>query len=115
VDYVRKVIRLPLEELCHPDGEARHRVRYLERDDIKTLLREAGRTPIIVVASLGHPLRWMTGNDAFDFWKIEASPRIGTPEGRNYLDDFPGEYFYFASEWCDESGSNRVIVLEHHH
>jgi hypothetical protein len=27
----------------------------------------------------------------------------------------PESYFYFASEWCNESRSKRVIVLEHHH
>lgn|SRR5262245_14919803 len=115
LDYVEKLKRLPLADLRHPQGQFLERVRYLDREDIRSLLRNAGREPLIVVASVGEPLRWLTGDDAFEFWKAVAQRRIGVRDGSNYLEDFPGEYFYFASEWCDESRDVSVIVLEHHH
>lgn len=67
------------------------RVRVLEQQDIRQLLRDGPVT--FVVADMGAPLRWLNGDAVFEFWKREVRPRVlGTERFR--LEDFPGEYGY---------------------
>src|SRR3954471_15466448 len=100
---MREIVHmLPLDELRsasswpRPDhrirpGEPLRRERRLDHEGVRAVLRELGRASTLVVADVGEPLRWLTGDDAFAFWRSEASPRIGSPNDRNYLEDFPGE------------------------
>jgi len=99
------VTRLPVEELHTSIGVA-ERKRDLQRSDIQSLLELGGVR--FVVADIGCKLRWVNESECYDFWKIEARDHIGTPGNSNFLDDFPGSYFYFASEWAD---STTPIVL----
>jgi hypothetical protein len=47
-------------------------------------------------------------------WKDEVAPRLGEPDGVNYLEDFPGERFYWLSCWRTEAGDT-VSVAEASH
>lgn len=108
----RKIMTLPLAELFDERGTvAAVRGRDLTADDIRDLLR-AG--PVrFVVANCGHRPAWVSESERFAFWKAEVQPHLSdTAEAR--LDEFPGGYFYFASEWLPASGSP-VVLLEMHH
>jgi len=108
----REVVRLPLEGLWNGDGEVTaEKGRGLDAVDIKALLRLGLVT--FAVADVGHPLRWVTGAQGYDFWKSEAQPHLHQ-RARPYLDDYPDGYFYFAHEWLLQDGK-KVVVLERHH
>lgn len=47
-------------------------------------------------------------------WRDEIAPRLGDPEGTNYLEDFPGGRFYWLTAW-ETSGGVTVIVAESNH
>jgi hypothetical protein len=51
---------------------------------------------------------------AREVWKDEVAPRLGEPDGVNYLEDFPGERFYWLSCWRTEAGDT-VSVAEASH
>jgi hypothetical protein len=44
---------------------------------------------------------------------MEVAPHL-YQESKPYLDNYPGEYFYFATEWRLETGKE-IIVLEKAH
>lgn len=108
----RTITTLPLTELFDERGpvEAARR-RDLTANDIRDLLR-AG--PLrFVVANCGSRLVWVAESERFAFWKAEVRPHL-TDASEARLDDFPGGYFYFASEWLPASGSP-IVLLEMHH
>ena len=108
------VTHLPLRELWRADGPATGtRVTFLTKDDIAGLLR-AGRVEF-VVADVGHPFRWIPLSECYDFWKDEVKPRVALADQRVVLDEFPGGYCYFASEWEGELGAEPIVVLEKLH
>ncbi len=106
------VTQLPLTAL----GAARQgasRTRSLGELEIKALLRSG---PVeFVVAEVGRPLRWLPWREGTEFWKGELQPHLARPGDEAIrLDDFPGSYFYWASEW-GEAGSAPVILCELSH
>lgn len=108
----RVVTQVPLDELWTDTHilDAR-KTRYLEQQEIRALLQAE---PVqFVVANLGDKLYWIEEDRAYAFWKNEAKEHINSEQGR-YLDDYPGEYFYVASEWLDSTGA-RIVLLEKHH
>ena len=108
----RIATRLPLKELWRDDGfTSTSRQRRLGTDDIVSLLR-LGRVEF-VVADVGMRLHWVPLNDCFDFWKAEVRKHVKEPELFVSLDEFPGNYFYYASEWS--GGKEPIIVLEKEH
>jgi hypothetical protein len=110
---LRIVIHIPLAELWTDSHVlAYKRNRYLGREDVKEL--SATQPLQFVVAVLGEKLKWINEEDMFDFWKNEIKQYILKVDIRIYLDDLPGNYGYFASEWTLE-GSPLVILLEKIH
>ena len=114
MDATLKIVtQIPLVELWRDDGfTTTSRERWLAADDIASLLR-VGRIQF-VVADVGTPLRWISLGDCYDFWKREVQPHLAAPESKTSLDDFPGGYCYFASEWSSRDGAP-IIVCERHH
>src|SRR5437879_5957570 len=95
---LRKATQLPLTCLWRDDGElAASRGRLLSGDDVRDLLRHG---PIqFVVAACAEPLRWVPVLECFDFWMEEVQTHLADPESQASLEEFPGGYCYFASEW----------------
>jgi hypothetical protein len=104
---------MPLEELWDDAGPVpAHRGRGLSTEDIRELLRSG---PVrFVVANVGSPLRWVTEGECFRFWKAEVQLRVADPASGVRLEEFPGEYCYFAAQWVPTAGTP-LVVLECHH
>ena len=112
---LRVVDRLPLSEIWDASGVLEHkRGRALGVSEIRELLRTS--TLSFVVAEVGEPLSWISGDVVFRFWKDEAQSRIVPTRAHEgfRLAEFPGEYAYVAFEWTAES-QPPVVVLECHH
>jgi hypothetical protein len=104
------VTRLPITELRTKEGipVGAERVRDLDREHTGKLIREG---PVqFVVTDVGAPLTWIAPSRCYEFWKREVQPHL-YDETRPRLENYPDEYFYFASEWRLESG-DRTVVLE---
>ena len=108
----RVVTRLPLTELWDEAGTvAASHCRDLTGVDIRALL-QAG--PVrFVVADIAAPLRWVPIGDCFRFWKAEVQSRVADLAGTS-LDEFPGVYCYFASEWGPTGGPPIVVLSVAH-
>lgn len=108
----RVVTQMPLGELWtdHHVLDSK-RTRYLQQQEIRALL-QAGPVQF-VIADVGNKLDWIEEDQAYSFWKNEAKAHINS-EQQGDLDGYPGEYFYFASEWLDAMGA-RIILLEKYH
>jgi hypothetical protein len=107
---LRIVTRGQLDGLWDAQGQDMdaERVRDLGVEDVRGLLR-AGDVRF-VVAKLGLPLQWIDFPKRHDFWKDELQPHLVEPsQYPSFLEDFPGEYFYRATEWRAPDGG--VIVL----
>ena len=69
-----------------------------------------------VVANGGGPLRWISIADRFTFWKDEVKPRVVPADAEGFfLEDYPGEYCYLATEWTRSVAGPTVVLLECHH
>jgi hypothetical protein len=82
--------------------------------EITQLLRTS--TLRFVIADMGQPLMWISGDEVFRFWKDEAKSRIVPREAivGFHLEEFPGEYAYVASEWMAKSQPPVVVLARHH-
>jgi hypothetical protein len=108
---LRQVTRWPLKVIWDEDGIDLdvQRIRYVGADDIRALLRSGHPFAFVVVQ---RQLRWIRGNDRFDFWKNELQPHLADPDAnRVSLEDFPDEMFYWASEWCSAGEDAPFCVL----
>src|SRR5690242_19873463 len=110
----RVVTRTPLGELwrlnCAVIGP---REGWLSREDIREQLRLG---PVeFVIADLGMPLKCISISDCHKFWKSEVKPHLAEPDAKARLEDFPNEYFYFASRWRDRNSRTLIVLLEKHH
>ncbi|WP_299621943.1 hypothetical protein [Pelagibius sp.] len=100
-----------------PDDEVLGRLgrpvekRDLTTQDVKDLLR-LGRLRFVVL-SLGEPVFEVSLADCYDFWKRDVKHHICDQE-HCYLEDFEGDYFYFATEWDDRSGIPLVLLFKSH-
>ena len=109
----RAVVSLPLAEIWDSTGPIpATRGRQLSSEDIAQLLR-AGPVEF-VVADLG-PLRWIPIDAVYDFWKREVKPHILPPGRSAALEEFPGDYFYVATQWVRAESAAPLVVLERHH
>jgi hypothetical protein len=104
------ITKLPLSHLTTPRGEAK-RVGDIGFDAIRNLLRVG--TVRFVVADVGSPLHWVPETECFDMWKNDVKPHLAGPDQQVYLEQFPDEYAYFASQWDD--GSSPIILLSKSH
>lgn len=111
-----RAIALPDDHPLGPGGSVTvERVRELSATDIAALLRDRTSVPHLVVVDPGLPPHWVPVERTHAFWKSEVQPRVADPTvGRWYRDDFPGKYFYRASEWRTGSGGI-VVLLDRHH
>ena len=110
----RIVIATPLTELWNAEGGpmGAHRAEYVGEAEIAHLLQQGSS---LVVADVGHPLRWISETDRFSFWKTEVRCHLVSPDADGFrLDDYPGGYCYVASVWTTGSSAS-IIVLEKHH
>lgn len=104
------IAKLPVSRLVTPFGEAR-RVGDVGGADIRELLR-AGKVRF-AMANIGHPLEWHTQSECFALWKQEVQCNLADPGERVDLDQFSGNYAYFASRW--EDGGSPIILLSKIH
>jgi hypothetical protein len=75
---LRIVTRLPLTELWNAEGPvAAVELGALSEEEVRAKLRLGA---VGVVASGGKPLRWLRGAELFEWWKVEARPRLVEPE-----------------------------------
>ena len=109
---LRRVTRLPLEELWNADGTVEgDRGPYLNADGIRDLLRSG---PVQFVEA-DYELRWIPKEERFDFWKAELRDRVVETPDRFSLDDYPDEYCYVVSLWDVPGHPYPVVVAEKWH
>jgi hypothetical protein len=107
------VTQLPLRELWRDNGfTITSRARSVSESDITHLLR-AGPVQF-VVADVGSPLQWIQLRDCHRFWTEEIKPHLAAGS-RASLDEFPGSYCYFASQWNREAEGTPIVVVEKSH
>jgi len=107
------VAQLPIQELWAGQRLiSTIKIRDLTLDNIVSLLRINDIR--LAVADVGKELWWVPNNKKYEVWKNEIKPHLAVQENRNSLDDFPGSYFYIASEWRSYSGAT-IVLLEKHH
>jgi len=110
---LRIVSQMPLQELWNDHGVVRaDMVREVSSSDIIELLRE--NRVRFVIAEIGRRLQWVSPTACYDFWKSEAKMHIAEPNIKLYLEDFPDEYCYFASEWRADDGKPIVLLSKWH-
>ena len=110
----RVVTRGPLTELWDDTGLLTLvRQRQVDRNEVTEVLRHGAVR--FVVADIGHKVKWIPANDCYSYWKEEVKPHLADPEVSVPLEEFPGEYCYFASEWRGGDSGAAVILLERHH
>lgn len=115
MDWTEKIVTsLPIEQLWVDEGPVNaSRTRAVGTTALTDLLR-AGPVRFVVI-NLGERPRWIPEEACFTFWKSEVKGRVIEPDGDEiYLDQFPGGYCYWASEWVSDSGSP-IVVLEMSH
>ena len=104
---------MPVDELW--EGQklvSKDKIRDIGSGDIVDLLRSG--LVRFVVADIGKPFEWLPANKSFDFWKTEVKTHLAEPESKVFLEDFPDEYCYFASEW-KYLNDERIILLSKMH
>lgn len=114
MNFDRKLVTsIPLAELWDQTGILDFkRERFLNADEVKQWITQAELR--FVIANLSHPLNWIDKKAKFDFWKSELKEHLcENPSIGCHLEDFIGEYFYFASLWT--TNTERVIVVEKYH
>jgi hypothetical protein len=109
---LRVVTQLPLRELWRDDGfSTTARGKSITHDDIREFLTSG---PVqFVVVDVGRAPRWIPASECFDFWKNEAGPHLASGKKAS-LNEFPGGYCYFASQWQGET-TTPILLLEKHH
>ena len=108
----RIVTKTPLTELWDEKGSVPcERIRHIDQNLIAELLR-AGPVQFIV-ANSGAKLKWIPMRERFEFWKT-VRPHIADPSKPIYLNQFPNETAYTASQWRGSAGEC-LILLEAHH
>ncbi len=108
---LRRVVRIPLEQLWSDSGAVNaNRGPHISTDRIRELFRLGIKE--LVIADLGAVPEWHKGDDALRIWrKIRPNLREGS---RPRVEDYPGHFFYWASEWRAENGDT-IVVLEKYH
>lgn len=107
------VTRLPLDALWLDEGgSAATRGEYLNQSDMKRIL--AQQLVQFVVADIGYKLNWIAPAQCYTFWKSEVKHHVADPSADIYLDHYPDEYAYLASEWI-RADAIPIILLEKIH
>jgi hypothetical protein len=109
----RIVSQTPLHELWNDRGVMSGKeLRELNATEVAELLR-VGKVRF-VVANVGSSLKWVPVDECYSFWKSEVKNHLADPAVNNYLEDFPDEYCYFASEWESKEGEPIVLLVMLH-
>jgi hypothetical protein len=109
----RIVVQTPLYEIWNDRRVVSEKeLRALNASEIAELLR-AGEVHF-VVADVGSSLKWVPTDECYSFWKSEVKNHLADPEANTYLEDFPDEYCYFASEWMSDDGKPIVLLVMSH-
>ena len=98
----RIVTRIPLVTLWDEEGEvAATRTRSLSKSALTEMLR---KYPVeFYVADVGQHLRRVEVHKCYSFWKSEVKAHLADDsEEKIFLENYPGEYAYLASEWSGE-------------
>ena len=99
---LRVVTKLTLRDLWEEKGSSLGgRTRHLGQDRVRQLLREGSVR--FVVADCGLPLKWVSTSDRFTFGN-SVRAQIAEPEKPIYLDQFPQNVAYVASQWQGHDG-----------
>ena len=103
--------RLPLSRLPPPLAAAR-RIRDLTAAEVRELLRNG---PVrFAVAMMLSPFQVVPERQCYEFWESEVQAHlVADPDSGATLEDFPGGYCYFASEWSD--GGSPIVLLSAAH
>ena len=110
----RIVLALPIQELWIGQRLiSTIKERDLDADEIRGLLR-SGITCRFVIADVGQPLEWIPNIQTYDFWKREVKAHVAKADGRKTLEEFPGGYFYYASEWKSYEGETIIVLSKMH-
>jgi hypothetical protein len=98
---LRQVVRHPLTVLWDEDGNDLnvHPVRRLGAEDIRAILRSGRPVPFVTTV---HRLKWIRGDERFDFWKNELQPQLAEPGWAGNESDWPHGYWWWATEWRSE-------------
>jgi len=108
----RVVTKLPLTELWDETGALPgERIRHLDENLIRGLMG-TGQVQFIV-AICGTKLNWIPMQERFEFWKA-IRPQVADALRPIYLERFPNQTAYIASEWRGRAGEC-LILLETHH
>ena len=59
-------------------------------------------------------LIWIQLTECFQSWKSEACPHLAK-KTQVVLEEFPGGYDYFASQWDGGDPATPIVVLEKQH
>jgi hypothetical protein len=108
----RIVTKLPVSEIWDDRGTLLgERIRYLDQDRIRELLRTG---PVqFIVADCGTKLNWVPTQERFEFWKT-VRPQIADPMKPIQLRQFPNETAFTASEWRGRTGECLILLEKHH-
>ena len=109
----RIVTKIPLEFIWtdEPEVEAA-RARYLTAAELTEMLRIH---PVeFIVADVGAPLKRISVDKCYEFWKSEVKPHLLNPNGKLDRSRLPDEYGYLASEWSGEI-EVPIVLLEKIH
>jgi len=110
---LRVVISLPLTELFNESGSTMHRrVRELGAKEILELIK-AGPVQFVFV-DVGFRPQWIPLELCYDCFKNQVRPHLANASERVLLDNFPGGFCYFASQWIAGDDAT-IVVLERHH
>jgi len=66
-----------------------------------------------IVADCGAKLNWIPMQERFEFWKA-IRPQVADAGGPIYIERFPNQTAYVASEWRGRGGEC-LILLEMNH
>lgn len=105
------ILQIPVKDFQLGNGlDTYRRNRQLTGENMKSILQ---KKPVqFLIADVGQKLKIIDASQYFTFWKAEVEKHLASKSAR--LEDYPDEYFYFASEWVAE-GLNPVFLLEKYH
>lgn len=109
----RIVTTIPLEFIWTDEEQLEaSRERYLTQTDITEMLK---MHPVeFIVADVGAPLKRISVDRCYEFWKSEVKRHLLNPHGKLDLSRLPDEYGYVASEWSGNPGVP-IVLLEKIH
>jgi len=109
----RIVTTIPMESIWKDEEQVEaSREKYLTMSDLTEMLRIH---PVeFIVADVGAPLKRISVEKCYEFWKSEVKPHLLNPQGKVDRSKLPDEYGYFASEWSGQI-EVPIVLLEKIH